>query len=100
MCPILQKLEMAVRSGDAERHYRHFVRRTHLESTDCAEDDAFLDFADQAVVEAEIRATEARFTLDEHTTVCRFCSMATRTDRFVCSFSHPDFARKPCSQLH
>lgn len=77
MCPILQKLEMAVRSGDAEGHYRYFVRRTYLEGIDCAEDDAFLAFADRAVAEAEIRATEPRFALDEHTTVCRFCCMAT-----------------------
>lgn len=76
MCPILRKLEMAVRSGDAEGHYRYFVRRTYLEGLDCAEDDTFLAFADQAVVEAEIRATEARFALDAHTTACRFCRMA------------------------
>jgi hypothetical protein len=77
MCPILQKLEMAVRVGDAEGHYRYFVRRTYLEDSDCAADDAFLVFADQAVAEAEMRATETRFALDEHKTVCRFCAMAT-----------------------
>jgi|HubBroStandDraft_6_1064221.scaffolds.fasta_scaffold95157_2 hypothetical protein len=63
--------------GDAEGHCRHLVMRTHLEGSDCTEDDAFLAFAGQAVVEAEIRATEARFALDERTTVCLFSSMAT-----------------------
>jgi hypothetical protein len=76
MCPILQKLQMAVSAGDAEGHYRYFIRRTYLEGTDCREDDAFLAFADQAVAEAEMRATEAHFALDEHTTHCRFCMMA------------------------
>ena len=76
MCPILQKLEMAIRSGEAEGCYRHFIRRTYLDSIDCAEDDAFLAFADQAVAEAENRATEARFALDEHAAHCRFCWMA------------------------
>jgi hypothetical protein len=75
MCPILQKLKMAVRAGEAEGHYRYFVRRTYLEVTDGSADDVFLAFADQAVAEAEIRATEARFALDEHTTHCRFCQM-------------------------
>jgi hypothetical protein len=76
MCPIFQKLEMAIRSGEAEWHYRYFVRRTYLEGTDCAEDDAFLAFADQAAAEAEMRATEARLALDEHSAHCRFCTMA------------------------
>jgi hypothetical protein len=79
MCPILQKLELAIRSGEAEGQYRHFVRRNYLDGTDCMEDDAFLAFADQAVAEAEaeMRTTEARFALDEHTAHCRFCPMAT-----------------------
>jgi hypothetical protein len=77
MCPILQKLELAIRSGEAEGRYRHFIRKTYLDGTDSEADDLFLAFADQAVAEAEMRATEARFALDEHTTACRFCSMAT-----------------------
>jgi hypothetical protein len=76
MCPILQKLEMAVRSGEAEGCYRYFVRRTYLDCGDCTEDDAFLAFADQAVAEAEMRATESRLALDEHTAHRRFCLMA------------------------
>jgi hypothetical protein len=76
MCPILQKLELAIRSGEAEGRYRHFTRKAYLDGTDSAADDLFLAFADQAVAEAEMRATESRFALDEHTTVCRFCRMA------------------------
>lgn len=76
MCPILQKLELAIRSAEAEVHYRHFERRNYLKCTDCAEDDLFLAFADQVVAEAEMRATEARFALDEHATDCQFCAMA------------------------
>jgi hypothetical protein len=64
MCPILQKLELAIRSGEAEGRYRHFIRKTYLGGTDSAADDLFLAFADQAVAEAEMRATEARFPLD------------------------------------
>lgn len=76
MCPILQKLELAIRSGEAAGRYRHFIRAAYLDGSDCLEDDVFLAFADQAVAEAEMRATENRFALDEHTTVCRFCRMA------------------------
>lgn len=76
MCPILQKLELAIRSGEAEGRYRHFIRRTYLDGNDCAEADAFLAFADQAVAEAEMRATEARCALDEHTVHCQFCRIA------------------------
>jgi hypothetical protein len=76
MCPILQKPELAVHCGEAEGQYRHFIRRTYLDGTDCTADDAFLAFADQAVAEAEVRATEARFALDEHTARCRLCRMA------------------------
>ena len=76
MCPILQKLQLAIRSGEAEGRYRQFVRKAYLEGTDSQEDDAYLAFADQAVAEAELRSTEARFALDEHAALCRFCSMA------------------------
>lgn len=65
-----------MRSAKAEAHYRHFVRRGYVELTDCAVDNTFLAFADQAVAEAEMRATEARFALDEHTAICRSCSLA------------------------
>lgn len=76
MCPILQKLEMAIRSGEAEGRFRQFIRTTYLDGTDCAADDQFLAFADQAVAEAEMRATQAQFALDEHAAHCRFCMMA------------------------
>jgi hypothetical protein len=74
MCPTAQHLALAMRSAEAEAHYRHFVRTGYLENTNCAKAD--LAFVDQAIAEAEMRLTEARFALDEHTTVCRSCSMA------------------------
>ena len=76
MCPILLKLELAIRSGEAEGRYRHFVRKTYLEGTDSPEDDAYLAFADQAVADAELRATEAWFALNKHIALCRLCAMA------------------------
>jgi hypothetical protein len=76
MCPILQRLELAIRSGEAEGRYRYFIRTTYLQNNDCEEDDVFLAFADQAVAEAEMRETEARFALDDHAAHCPLCLMA------------------------
>jgi hypothetical protein len=76
ICSILQKFESALRSAEAEAKYRHFTRGDYLERKDCARDDTSLAFADQAVVEAEIRVTEARLSLDQHKAICRFCSQS------------------------
>jgi hypothetical protein len=76
MCPTSIQLESAIRSAVAEAQYRYFDKKNCIAGMDCAEDDAFLAFADQAVAEAEIRATEAQFALDEHAACCRFCQMA------------------------
>jgi hypothetical protein len=65
-----------LRSAEAEARYRHFVRKDYLAHRVCAEDDAFLAFADQSVGEAEVRVTKARLTLDEHTAFCPSCSVA------------------------
>jgi hypothetical protein len=77
MCPTSEKLEMEVRSHGTEAHFRYFARKLYLECTDSPENDAFLAFVDQAVAEAELLVTEARWALDEHKTVCRFCAMVT-----------------------
>jgi len=72
---MLQKLELGVRSAEAEAKYRYFARRDYLEHRDCGRDDPSLAFADQAIVEAEVRVTEARLALDEHKAVCRLCAL-------------------------
>jgi hypothetical protein len=71
---MLQKLNFELRSAEAESDFRHFVRRSQLERMDCSWDDSSLAFAEQAIAEAEMRATEARYLLDEHTASCRLCS--------------------------
>ena len=72
----LQELESAVRLAVADARYRHFIKKDYIAGTDCDEDDAFLAFADQAVAEAEMRETQARFTLKEHMALCRSRSIA------------------------
>jgi hypothetical protein len=75
MCLTLRQLDLAIRLAVAEAQYRHFDRKSYIAGLNCAEDDAFLAFADQAVAEAEMRETEARFALDKHKAFCRSCSM-------------------------
>lgn len=75
MCPTLLQLELAIRLAVSEAQYRNFNRKNYIAGLDSAEDDAFLAFADQAVAEAEMRETEARFALEEHAVCCRHCSM-------------------------
>jgi hypothetical protein len=75
MCSARRQIETAIRLAVAEARYRHFDRKTYIAGTDSGADDAFLAFADQAVAEAEMRETEARFALDEHAAPCRHCSI-------------------------
>jgi hypothetical protein len=76
MCSTSQRLELAIRLAVAEAHFRHFDKKSYVAGMDSEADNAFLAFADQAVAEAEMRETEARFALDEHTAICRTCSTA------------------------
>jgi hypothetical protein len=57
ICSMLQKLEVGVRSAEAEARCRYSARRDYLESRDCGRDDPSLAFADQAIVEAEVRVS-------------------------------------------
>jgi hypothetical protein len=76
ICSTQRQLELAMRSAVAEATYRHYARKDYLERTDCTGDDSSLAFAEQAVAEAEMRSTQARFALDEHRFFCPFCSEA------------------------
>jgi hypothetical protein len=75
MCATLQQLELAIRLAVAAPRYRHFDKQNYVTSIDSEEDDAVLAFVDPAAAEAEMRETEARLALDEHTAVCRSCSI-------------------------
>ena len=76
ICSTQRQLELAMRSAEAEAAYRHYTRRDYLERTDCSGDDSSLAFAEQAIAEAEMRSTQARFALHEHTVFCPFCAKA------------------------
>ena len=76
ICSMQRQLELAMRSAEAEASYRHYARRDHLERAGCAGDDSSLAFTEQAIAEAEMRSTQARLALDQHTAFCPFCSKA------------------------
>jgi hypothetical protein len=52
ICSTRRKLELTMRSAEAEAAYRHYARRHYLVRTDCTGDDSSLAFAEQAVAEA------------------------------------------------
>jgi len=52
--------------------------RSYLADADARWDDDNMAFLEQAIVEAEIRTTEARYALDEHLTECPLCAHYSR----------------------
>jgi hypothetical protein len=77
-CQTSRQLELAARAAGNEANRRHGERKTYLDDADARWDDDNMAFLEQAVVEAEIRTTEARYALDEHLTECPLCAHYSR----------------------
>jgi hypothetical protein len=74
-CPTSRRLELAVRTARNEADRRCEQRKAYLDRVDARWDDDNMAFVEQAVAEAEIRATEARYALDDHLTTCPLCAL-------------------------
>jgi len=74
----MEKLRFDVRMADAEAEHRHSTRRFFLESySQSGDPDGHLSaFIEEDVVEAEMKRTRTRMSLDQHMLHCRFCSSA------------------------
>jgi len=75
ICLTLRELELALRVAQSEVTRRHAIRVDHFAKADFQWDDDQTAFAEQAVAEAEIRATEARSALANHAVSCGLCAL-------------------------
>jgi hypothetical protein len=57
-----------------EVNLRHKARREYLQAPNCVWDSELMAFLEQAVVEADLRSTDARKALETHVEACIFCS--------------------------
>ena len=72
-CVASEELRLAVRAAMIEVNLRIKARGDYLLRQDCEWSGESIAFLEQAVVEADLRSTEARKALDIHTEACVFC---------------------------
>ncbi len=72
-CVVSEDLRLALRAAMIEVNLRIKARRDYLRRQDCEWDGESIAFLEQAVVEADLRSTEARKALEAHTEACAFC---------------------------
>lgn len=74
----MEKLRFDARMAEAEAEQQHSARRLFLESSSLRfdVDSHLLAFIEELVVEAEMKRTRTRISLDQHTNNCLLCSPA------------------------
>jgi hypothetical protein len=73
VCLKARKLDLEARAALNEAEFRRSIRMAYMDRSDARWDDENSTFVEQAVAEAEMRSTEARYALDQHLARCSMC---------------------------